>query len=45
MIADVERVSFPLPPASFDTLVFADVLKHLVDPRRVLREVAGRRGP
>jgi SAM-dependent methyltransferase len=36
--ADVERDGFPFPPASFDALIFADVLEHLVDPWRVLRE-------
>jgi SAM-dependent methyltransferase len=36
--ADVERDGFPFAPASFDALVFADVLEHLVDPWRVLRE-------
>jgi SAM-dependent methyltransferase len=35
---DVERDGFPFPPASFDAVIFADVLEHLVDPWRVLRE-------
>lgn len=36
--ADVERDGFPFSPASFDVLIFADVLEHLLDPWRVLRE-------
>jgi SAM-dependent methyltransferase len=37
--ADVEQ-SLPFAPASFDCVVFADVLEHLVDPWRVLCEAA-----
>jgi SAM-dependent methyltransferase len=37
--ANVEE-GFPFPHESFDTIIFADVLEHLVDPWRVLREAA-----
>ncbi len=36
--ADVEAGPLPFPPRSFDALIFADVLEHLIDPWRVLRE-------
>ena len=36
--ADVEADGFPFAPDSFDCIVFADVLEHLIDPWRVLRE-------
>jgi SAM-dependent methyltransferase len=38
--ADVEADGFPFSPGSFDAVIFADVLEHLVDPWRVLREAA-----
>ncbi len=41
LTADVETDGFPFSPGSFDAVVFADVLEHLVDPWRVLREAAG----
>jgi SAM-dependent methyltransferase len=36
--ADVETDGFPFAPHSFDAILFADVLEHLIDPWRVLRE-------
>jgi SAM-dependent methyltransferase len=37
-VADVEADGFPFADDSFDTIIFADVLEHFVDPWRVLRE-------
>lgn len=35
---DIESEGFPFLAASFDCLIFADVLEHFIDPWRVLRE-------
>ena len=43
--ADVETDCLPFPPASFDAVIFADVLEHLIDPWRVLREAVGLLAP
>jgi SAM-dependent methyltransferase len=37
-MADVEADGFPFGPDSFACIIFADVLEHLIDPWRVLRE-------
>jgi SAM-dependent methyltransferase len=38
-VGDVEA-GLPFAPGAFDAVIFADVLEHLVDPWRVLREAA-----
>ena len=43
--ADVETAGFPFPPGSFDAVVFADLLEHLIDPWRILREAAALLAP
>ncbi len=42
--ADVEA-GLPFPPGSFDAVIFADLLEHLVDPWRVVREAASLLAP
>jgi SAM-dependent methyltransferase len=39
IVGDVEQ-GMPFPAGSFDAIVFADVLEHLVDPWRIVRESA-----
>ena len=39
-VGDVEADGFPFTGESFDAVIFADVLEHLVDPWRVLGEAA-----
>jgi 2-polyprenyl-3-methyl-5-hydroxy-6-metoxy-1,4-benzoquinol methylase len=36
-IGDVETMDLPYPEKYFDYILFADVLEHLINPRRVLR--------
>jgi SAM-dependent methyltransferase len=43
--ADVEADGFLFGPDAFDCIVFADVLEHLVDPWRVLREAVALLAP
>ena len=43
--ADVEADGLPFLPRSFDAVIFADVLEHLIDPWRVLRETVGLLAP
>jgi SAM-dependent methyltransferase len=43
--ADVETDDLPFTPGSFDAVIFADVLEHLIDPWRVLREGAALLSP
>jgi glycosyltransferase involved in cell wall biosynthesis/predicted SAM-dependent methyltransferase len=38
--ADIERVALPFEPASFDCIVCADVIEHLVDPRTALEKLS-----
>lgn len=38
VVADIEADDLPFPAGSFDAIVFADVLEHLIDPWRALGE-------
>ena len=35
---DIQAIGFPFKPASFDCIIFADVLEHLLDPGSILRQ-------
>jgi 2-polyprenyl-3-methyl-5-hydroxy-6-metoxy-1,4-benzoquinol methylase len=38
ILDDVSNLKFPLKEKYFDTIIFADILEHLKDPRGVLKE-------
>jgi SAM-dependent methyltransferase len=40
LTADVEVAGLPFAPGSFDAVIFADVLEHLVDPWLTIRQAA-----
>lgn len=40
-VSDLEREALPWPPNSFDAILCADVLEHLVDPGAALRKLKG----
>ncbi|MHC1745270.1 MAG: glycosyltransferase [Syntrophobacteraceae bacterium] len=42
---DIERMELPFAAASFDCLILADVLEHLVDPWSTLRKLVGYLAP
>jgi SAM-dependent methyltransferase len=37
LVADLETLNQPFPPETFDCIIFADVLEHLVNPEDLLR--------
>lgn len=39
IIGDIERIDLPFEDASFDVLILSEVLEHLVDPWKVLRQL------
>jgi 2-polyprenyl-3-methyl-5-hydroxy-6-metoxy-1,4-benzoquinol methylase len=39
-VADVETDGLPFAPGSFDVVILADVLEHLIDPWRTVRQAA-----
>lgn len=39
VVGDVQTLSLPFDPGTFDCIIFADVLEHLLDPASALRSV------
>ena len=39
IIGDIEEMEIPYNPSSFDCIIFADVLEHLVDPLAAIHKV------
>jgi 2-polyprenyl-3-methyl-5-hydroxy-6-metoxy-1,4-benzoquinol methylase len=39
VVGDVQTMSLPFDPGTFDCIIFADVLEHLLDPAATLRSV------
>lgn len=39
LVGDIERMEFPFPDNSFDTVLTLDILEHLVDPWKTLAQI------
>jgi len=40
LVGNVETMDIPLPPRSFDALIIAEVIEHMIDPAAVLARIA-----